>query len=124
MKIKDLTKAEEEVMKILWYLKRGFVKDILDNMPDPKPAYNTVSTIVRILQQKEMVSYETFGKSHKYYPLVTKEAYSKFKMENLMTGYFNGSFSNMVSFFMEKKKVNTQELDDILRIIEEQKDKK
>lgn len=124
MEIKELTKAEEEVMQILWDLKQAFVKDIIAQMPDPKPAYNTVSTIVRILQQKDMVGHEAQGKSHRYFPLITKDAYSKFRMDNLMSGYFNGSFSNMVSFFMEKKKVNTKELDEILKMIEQQKNKK
>ncbi len=123
MKIKELTKAEEEVMQILWELKRAFVKDIIERMPKPKPAYNTVSTIVRILQDKGMVEHHAIGKSHRYFPMITKEEYSKFKMEKLMSGYFEGSFSNMVSFFMNKKKVDAAELDAILKLIEEKKNK-
>ena len=119
--MKELTKAEEEIMQLLWTLHKAFVKDIIAEMEDPKPAYNTVSTIVRILQDKGMVSHETVGKSHRYYPLITKEEYSKFKMDHLMSGYFEGSFSKMVSFFMDKKKVNTRELDEILKIIEKNK---
>ena len=119
--MKELTKAEEEIMQLLWSLKQAFVKDIIAEMDEPKPAYNTVSTIVRILQDKGMVSHETLGKSHRYYPLITKEEYSKFKMEHLMSGYFEGSFSKMVSFFMDKKKVNTKELDEILKITENNK---
>ena len=121
MKIKELTKAEEEVMQILWELKRAFVKDIIEKMPKPKPAYNTVSTIVRILQDKGLVEHHTIGKSHRYFPMISKEEYSKFKMEKLMSGYFEGSFSKMVSFFMNKKKVDTAELDAILQLIEEKK---
>lgn len=121
MKIKELTKAEEEVMQILWELKRAFVKDIIEMMPKPKPAYNTVSTIVRILQDKGLVEHHTIGKSHRYFPMISKEEYSKFKMEKLMSGYFEGSFSKMVSFFMNKKKVDTAELDAILQLIEEKK---
>ena len=82
--MKELTRAEEEIMHILWRLKKAFVKDIIAEMPEPKPAYNTVSTIVRILQQKEMVAHEPVGKSHKYHPLVSKETYSRFRMNGLM----------------------------------------
>ena len=71
--MKELTKAEEQIMQILWDLKKGFVKDILERLPDPKPAYNTVSTIVRILQEKGFVGHETFGKSHCYFPMLDKE---------------------------------------------------
>ncbi|WP_417591376.1 BlaI/MecI/CopY family transcriptional regulator [Owenweeksia hongkongensis] len=122
MGIKELTKAEEEIMQILWELDGGFVKDIIAEIPEPKPAYNTVSTIVRILVQKEMVGHTSHGKSHRYHPLITKEEYSKYKMDNLMSGYFEGSFSNMVSFFVKKKQLNTKELDDILKIIENNKE--
>ncbi|WP_417611530.1 BlaI/MecI/CopY family transcriptional regulator [Owenweeksia hongkongensis] len=122
MEIKELTKAEEEIMQILWELDGGFVKDIIAEIPEPKPAYNTVSTIVRILVQKEMVGHTSHGKSHRYHPLITKEEYSKYKMDNLMSGYFEGSFSNMVSFFVKKKQLDTKELDDILKIIENNKE--
>nr|WP_223252728.1 BlaI/MecI/CopY family transcriptional regulator [Owenweeksia hongkongensis] len=120
--MKELTKAEEEIMQILWELDGGFVKDIIAEISEPKPAYNTVSTIVRILVQKEMVDHTSHGKSHRYHPLITKEEYSKYKMDNLMSGYFEGSFSNMVSFFVKKKQLNTKELDDILKIIENNKE--
>ena len=119
--MKELTKAEEEVMHILWMLKNAFVKEIVAEMPEPKPAYNTVSTIIRILQDKGLVDHTPKGKSHQYFPLITKEAYSKFKMEKLMSGYFEGSFSNMVSFFMDKKKLNSSELDSIIQLIESKK---
>ena len=119
--MKELTKAEEEIMQLLWKLQNAFVKDIIVEMDEPKPAYNTVSTIVRILQDKGMVSHETIGKSHRYFPLITKEEYSKFKMEHIMSGYFEGSFSKMVSFFMDKNQVNSRELDEILKIIEKNK---
>ena len=120
--MKELTRAEEEIMQILWKLKKAFVKEIIAEMPEPKPAYNTVSTIVRILQQKEMVGHESMGKSHKYYPLITREAYSRFRMDGLMKSYFSGSLSKMVSFFVEKNKVNTRELDEILQLIEKEKE--
>lgn len=118
MDIKELTRAEEEIMQQLWDLDGGFVKDVIEHLPPPKPAYNTVSTIVRILEQKGMVGHTSHGRSHRYHPLITKEEYSKYKMDNLMSGYFEGSFKNMVSFFVKKKQLDTKELDDILRIIE------
>ena len=118
MDIKELTKAEEEIMQILWDLDGGFVKEIVAEMPEPKPAYNTVSTIIRILEQKGMVGHTPRGRSHRYHPLIAKEDYSKYKMDNLMSGYFEGSFKNMVSFFVKKKGLDTKELDDILKIIE------
>ena len=120
--MKELTKAEEEIMQIMWQLKAAFVKEIIAGMPEPKPAYNTVSTIVRILQDKGMVDHKAFGKSHQYFPLISKEEYSKFKMEGLVKSYFSGSLSRMVSFFVEKNDVKTQELDEILKLIEEKKE--
>ena len=123
MKIKDLTKAEEEVMQILWELQRAFVKDIIAKMPPPKPAYNTVSTIVRILQDKGMVEHHSLGKSHRYFPMISKEEYSKYKMEKLMGSYFEGSFSKMVSFFVNRKKLDLSELEEIMQIIESKKEK-
>ncbi len=123
MRVKELTKAEEEVMQILWQLNKAFVKDIVAEMPEPRPAYNTVSTIVRILQDKGLVDHHAIGKSHRYFPLISKDDYSKYKMENLMSGYFDGSFSKMVSFFVNRKKLDTQELDDILKMIEDKKEK-
>ena len=120
MKISELTKAEEEIMQVLWKLEKGFVKEIRAEMPEPKPAYNTVSTIVRILQKKGMVAHDILGKSHCYFPLISKEEYSKHKMENLMKGYFEGSFSRMVSFFVENKKLNTREIEDILQILQKE----
>ena len=119
--MKELTKAEEEIMQYLWTLEKAYVKEIIAEMEEPKPAYNTVSTIIRILQDKGMVSHEAVGKSHRYYPLVSKEQYSKFKMDHLVSGYFEGSLSKMISSFMDKKKINTRELDEILKIIQKNK---
>lgn len=90
--MKELTKAEEQVMQILWQIKRGFVRDILEKMPEPRPAYNTVSTIVRILEKKGFVSYKTYGNTHEYYPLIEKKDYSNFFLKNFIGGYFGGHF--------------------------------
>ncbi len=124
MKFNELTKAEEHVMQILWKLDGGFVKEVLAEMPHPKPAYNTVSTIIRILEEKGLVDYEKIGKSHRYFAKISKGKYSNFKMENLLSGYFEGSFQKMVSFFVDKKKLDVKELDDILKIIEQKKESK
>lgn len=113
--MKELTKAEEQVMHILWQIEKGFVKDIIEKMPAPKPAYNTVSTIVRILEQKGFVGHKAYGKSHEYYPLVAKDKYSKFFLNNFLTGYFSGSFEKMVSFFAKENNLDVQEVDELLK---------
>lgn len=120
----ELTKAEEQIMQILWKLEKAFVKEIVEEFPDPKPAYNTVSTIIRILEKKEVVSYEAFGKTHQYYPLISKEQYSKQQLANLVGGYFQGSFKNMVSFFAQQKRISDKELDEVMKLIKELKSKK
>ncbi|MDX5320863.1 MAG: BlaI/MecI/CopY family transcriptional regulator, partial [Bacteroidota bacterium] len=97
--MKDLTKAEEQVMMYLWERREAFVKDLLEDFSEPKPAYNTVSTIVRILESKGFVAYRSQGKAHLYYPLVSKEAYMKHAAGGLLKTYFNGSLSGFVSFF-------------------------
>lgn len=112
--MKELTKAEEQVMKILWDIEKGFVHDIIEKMPIPKPAYNTVSTIVRILVKKGFVGYEAFGKTHQYHPLVDKDKYSKFFLSNFIGGYFGGSFQNMVSFFAKENDMDVNELDELM----------
>lgn len=121
--MKELTKAEEQVMHILWDKKACFVKDILQEIPEPRPAYNTISTIVRILESKGFVSHEAFGKSHRYYPLIKKDAYRTFSTNQMLKGYFGGSASQLMSFFIKEKNLDTKDLDDILRIIESQKAK-
>ncbi len=113
--MKQLTKAEEEIMQILWRLKEANVAAIIEEMPEPKPAYNTVSTIVRILETKDFVNHKKKGKGYIYFPLVAKETYSNESMTELINNYFNGSFRSMVSFFMKKNEMNTQDLEEILK---------
>jgi BlaI family transcriptional regulator, penicillinase repressor len=112
--LKELTRAEDQVMQILWQLEKGFVKDIVERMPEPKPAYNTVSTIVRILETKGFVNHKAYGKTHEYFPVISKEKYTKFYLNNLIRGYFNGSFQNLVSFFAKENKLNTHDLEKLL----------
>jgi predicted transcriptional regulator len=118
---KTLTKAEEQVMQALWELKQAFVKDIIDRLPKPKPHYNTISTIVKILEEKGFVSHETLGKSNRYFPVVAKDTYSKGSMKQLMGKYFEGSFANMLSFFVKEKDINIEELETILKEIKKSK---
>ena len=119
--IRELTKAEEEIMQQLWDLEKAFVKDILERFPEPRPAYNTVSTVIRILENKGFVGHESFGKSHQYFPIIGKEEYKKFAASKLMSSYFDNSARNMLSFFLEKEKLDIKEVNDILNIIEKAK---
>ena len=119
--IKELTKAEDQVMQILWTLGNAFVKDIIEQMPEPKPAYNTVSTIVRILETKGFVDHKAYGKTHEYYPIISKEKYTKFYLNNMIKGYFNGSFQNLVSFFAKENKMDVKSLEKLLEEIKKEK---
>ena len=119
--MKELTKAEDQVMQILWRLEHAFVKDIVEEMPDPKPAYNTISTIVRILETKGFVDHKAYGKTHEYFPVVSKEKYTKFYLNNVLKGYFNGSFQNLVSFFAKENKMDIKSLEKLLEEIKNQK---
>ena len=117
MEIKELTKAEEQMMQVLWELEKGFVKDVIDRLPEPRPAYNTVSTIIRILETKGFIDHETFGKSHRYFPLISIEEYKSFAAGKLLSGYFDNSVENMFSFFVKEKKLDLKEADEILKLI-------
>lgn len=119
-----LTKAEEKIMKILWGIEKGFIKDIIDQYPDPKPPYNSVSTIVRVLVQKEIVGFTAYGNTHQYHPLITKEKYSKGQLSRLVSDYYNNSLSQVVSFFTESEKLDEKELDEAMKMLEELKSQK
>ncbi|HTJ49830.1 MAG TPA: BlaI/MecI/CopY family transcriptional regulator [Cyclobacteriaceae bacterium] len=112
--MKELTKAEDQVMQILWVLEKGFVKDIIEQMPEPRPAYNTISTIVRILETKGFIDHKAYGKTHEYFPIISKEKYTKFYLNNLIKGYFNGSFNNLVSFFAKENKLNASDMQKLI----------
>lgn len=112
--MKELTKAEDQVMQILWNLEKAFVKDIIEQMPIPKPAYNTVSTIIRILEKKGFVGYKAYGKTHEYFPLVSRDEYTQSYMKNFMRNYFSGSFQEMVSFFAKKDNMSLSDLDELM----------
>ena len=119
--MRQLTKAEEEVMQILWQLQRCNVAAIINELPEPKPAYNTVSTIVRILESKGFVDHKQVGKGYFYFPLVQKSDYSNQSINKLVDGYFQGSFKSMVSFFMKKNDMSLSELEAILKEIKKEK---
>lgn len=118
--MKELTKAEEELMHILWKINKGFVNDILDKLPDPKPAYNTVSTIVRILEKKGFVGHTAYGKSHEYYPLVSKKEYTKSYFGYFMKNYFGDSYREMVSFFTSGNNMSIRELEELKQAMAEE----
>lgn len=106
-------------MQILWDLEKGFVKDIVERFPEPKPAYNTVSTIVRILEQKGFVDHTAYGKTHEYFPLVGKSDYTRTFMKNFMRNYFSGSFREMVSFFAKEDNLTISELEELIQQVRE-----
>lgn len=114
----QLTKAEEQVMQILWNLQEGFVKDIIQKFPDPKPAVTTVSTIIRILEKKEFVSHKAYGNSYMYYPTVTKKEYTKTFMSNFVKNYFEDSYSRLVSFFAKEGEITLQEIDELKSMLD------
>jgi predicted transcriptional regulator len=118
--MKELTKAEEQIMHILWEINQGFIKDILEKTDEPKPAYNTVSTIVRILEKKGFIGYKAYGKTHQYYPLISKETYKKELMGNMVKNYFSNSFKQLVSFFANDKQMSLNELEEIQTLIEKE----
>ena len=119
--MQKLTNKEEEIMQILWKLKKAFVKDILEEISEDKPHYNTLSTIVRNLEEKGYVSYTAYGKTHQYFPIVSIENYRKKFMNTAIDTYFNSSYKNLVSFFAEEEKISADELREILSIIEKKK---
>jgi len=118
--MKELTKAEEQIMQILWKIKKGFVNDLLAEMNQPKPAYNTVSTIVRILEKKKFVGYVAFGKTHEYFPLVSKRDYTKRLFKGMMTNYFSNSYASLASFFAQENNLTVQEMEEIKQLMEEE----
>lgn len=116
--MRELTRAEEQVMQVLWKLKKGFVKDVLEHFDEPKPAYNTISTIIRILQDKGFVDHKAYGRTHEYFPLVSKSEYSKTHLNNFVNDYFSNSFGKMVSFFAREKGITVREMEEIMKIME------
>jgi BlaI family transcriptional regulator, penicillinase repressor len=119
--MKTLTKAEEQVMQAVWKIKEGFIRDIMDTLPTPKPHQNTVATILKILVEKEFVAVNVIGRQHQYHPLISKKAYSKASIKNLVKGYFGGSFSEAVSFMVKENSLSMEELETLLNQLKKEK---
>lgn len=122
--MQELTKAQEEVLQILWEIKEGVVTDVIDKMPEPKPAYNTVSTVIRVLEKKEYVSHKVYGKTHVYFPVVSKQEYKKHFFSGSLKNFFNNSVNQLVSFFVRQKKLSVSELEELRKLIDEEIERK
>jgi predicted transcriptional regulator len=118
---KELTKAEEQIMQVLWRKEKSFVKEILAELPEPKPAYNTVSTIVRILVEKQFVGYNAYGKSHQYYPLISKSAYSKDQVNTMVSRFFDNSPKRLLSYLLKSDKLDVNDIDEIMKELKKNK---
>lgn len=119
--MEKLTNKEEEILQVLWEIKKGFVKDVVERMPDPKPHYNTISTIIRNMEEKGYVKHIAYGKTHEYYPVITKEEYRKKYMSKTISNFFGNSYKNAVSFFAKEEKISVAELKEIIQLIENNK---
>jgi len=116
----ELTKAEEQIMQALWKIERGFVKDVVNQLNNPKPAYNTVSTIIRILEKKGFVDHKIYGKTYEYFPTVTKKEYTKSFFGNFLNKYFSNSFQQLVSFFSNENDLSIEEMEKIRMLMEQE----
>ncbi|MEO6521631.1 MAG: BlaI/MecI/CopY family transcriptional regulator [Mucilaginibacter sp.] len=122
--IKELTKAEEQVMRILWQLNEAIVKDVVEQMPEPKPAYNTVSTVIRVLEGKGFIDHKAYGNSYVYFPTISEENYKKFALDKIMNNYFSNSYQSLVSFLVSEKNLGINELEELTKLAENLKNKK
>ena len=121
-KVTRLTKAEEQVMQILWELREAVVKDLMEHFEEPKPAYTTVATVLRVLEKKGFVSFRKVGNTYLYSPVVTKVEYTRFQVSNLLTNYFNGSFPKMATFFARENDISIADLENILKTAHQEMD--
>jgi predicted transcriptional regulator len=119
--MQKLANREEQIMKAFWQLEKAFIKEIIPLLPDPKPHYNSVATMVKILEEKGFLGHETYGNTYCYYPLVSKEDYQRYTMKNIVSEYFDNSYSSMLAFFAKEQKLSEQELKEILHIIQSSK---
>ena len=116
--MEKLTKKEEELMQILWQLKKAFVKDIVAKYPDPKPHYNTVSSLIRVLQEKGIVGFNAYGNTYEYYPMLKKDAYRKIYMKEIVSQYFDNSFPSAVAAFVKEEKLDEKEVEELIKLIQ------
>ena len=117
-----LTRKEEEAMKILWKARKGFIKELIELHPEPKPLYTTFSSVIRGLEEKGYVSHKAYGKNHEYFPVIKKEEYRRAFMKNVVADYFGSSYKNVVSFIVNEKKMNADDLRKLIEIIEKGED--
>ena len=119
--LKELTKAEDQLMRVLWQLKKGFIKDIADQMPEPRPAYNTVATVLKVLKNKGFVEHEKVGNMYVYFPLIQEKDYTRFAFNKIFSNYFNGSYQRLVSFLAEEKEIDSNSRKELLKLAEKLK---
>lgn len=122
--MQELTKAEEQVMQCLWKIEKGFLKDIIEQFPEPRPAYTTISTVIRVLVKKGFISFKTYNKTNEYYPVYSKDEYAKKRFKGTLENYFDGSVARFASFFSDDKDLDVKELQEIQSIIEKEIDKR
>ena len=118
--MKEITKAQEDILKALWQVKDGAVSDVLDRLPEPKPAYNTVATVIKVLEKKGYVSHKTYGKTNVYFPMVSQKEYAQHIIKDTFKGLFNGSLNQMVSFFVKSKDISLNELEELKTMVEKE----
>jgi BlaI family transcriptional regulator, penicillinase repressor len=118
--MKEITKAQEDLLKALWEIKEGAISDVLDSLDEPKPAYNTVATVIKVLEKKGYVSHKTYGKTHVYFAVVSKKDYAQHLLKDTFKGLFNGSLNLMVSSFVKNKDVSLRELEELKEMLEKE----
>ena len=118
--MEEITKAQEEILRVLWEINEGAVADVVEHLPNPKPAYTTVATVIKVLEKKGYVAHRKYGNIYVYYPVVTKKAYAKHVMKDAYKGLFNGSLNQLVSFFVKEKSVPISELEELKKLIEQE----
>lgn len=118
--MKEITKAQEDILKALWEINDGAVSDVLDILPEPKPAYNTVATVIKVLEKKGYISHKTYGKTNVYFPVISRKEYAQHILKDTYKGLFNGSLNQMVSFFVKNKEVSINELEELKTMLEEE----
>jgi predicted transcriptional regulator len=118
--MKEITKAQEDLLKALWEIKEGAVSDVLESLPEPKPAYNTVATVIKVLEKKGYVAHRTYGKTNVYYAVVSKRDYAQHVMKDTFRGLFNGSLHQMVSAFVRSKEVSLNDLEELKEMLEKE----
>ena len=119
--MQKLAKREEQIMQVFWNLKRAFIKEVLPELPDPKPHYNSVSTMIKVLEDKGFLAHDVVGNIFQYFPMVSKEDYQKHAMKDVVSQYFDNSYSNMLAFFAKEQKIDERELNEIIDIIKNNK---